>query len=386
MEANQIIQWLSADHLTIGPIALTGFALVVAGLAAFFFILWVRALRRIRWLKAELGVSGHGTEGLNAVLRAQSELSGRLQTMTDVLGTRQAELTSTLAGRLDGLTSSVGRSIMATGSQTKDSLSALGERLAVIDDAQNRIGQLASGISKLQDILGDKQSRGAFGELRMQTIVADALPANGYRMQATLSNGKRPDCLIEMPNGAPPLVIDAKFPLDAYAALTTAETPEAKQFAMSRMRRDMDVHIRAISAKYLIANETLDTALMFVPSETVFALLGERFPDIVQKAFRAKVVIVSPTLLMLSVQVIQNLLKDARVREEAGRIQKETQLLAEDIARLDERVNALKTHFGRSARDIDQILVSTEKIVRRVDRIGEMPLQDEAIAGKDAAE
>ncbi|MEN3791540.1 DNA recombination protein RmuC [Fulvimarina sp. MAC3] len=386
MEANQIIQWLAADHFTVGPIALSGISLVFAGLAALLFLLWTKALRRVRWFRAALDSSGHGPDGLNAMLRAQSELSGRLQTMTDVLGARQAELTTTLAGRLDGLTNSVGRSIMATGSQTNDSLSALGERLAVIDDAQNRIGQLASGIAKLQDILGDKQSRGAFGELRMQTIVADALPANGYRMQATLSNGKRPDCLIEMPNGAPPLVIDAKFPLDAYAALSAAETPEAKQFAMSRMRRDMDVHIRAISAKYLIPNETLDTALMFVPSETVFALLGERFPDIVQKAFRARVVIVSPTLLMLSVQVIQNLLKDARVREEAGRIQKETQFLAEDIARLEERVSALKTHFGRSARDIDQILVSTEKIVRRVDRIGDLPLHDEATQRKDAAE
>lgn len=386
MEPNQIIDWLSADHLMVGPVSLSGLALCLAGLAALFIVLWIRALRRVRWLKREIGSSDYGAGGINAVLRSQSELAGRLQTMADVLGSRQAELTSTLAGRFDGLTNSVGRSIMATGSQTNESLSALGERLAVIDQAQNRIGQLASGISKLQDILGDKQSRGAFGELRMQTIVADALPANGYRLQATLSNGKRPDCLIEMPNAAPPLVVDAKFPLDAYAALTAAETPEAKQFAMSRMRRDMDVHIRAISTKYLIANETLDTALMFVPSETVFALLGEQFPDIVQKAFRAKVIIVSPTLLMLSVQVIQNLLKDARVREEAGRIQRETQLLADDIARLDERVNALKTHFGQSARDIDQILVSTAKIVRRVDRIGELPLREDTKGRKDVAE
>ncbi|WP_244404133.1 DNA recombination protein RmuC [Fulvimarina pelagi] len=380
------MEWLATDHLAIGPIDFSGIALIVAGSAVLFAVLWLRALRRIWWLMSRIDVSAGGAEGLDAVLRAQSELAGRLQTMTEVLGSRQAELTSTLAGRLDGLTSSVGRSIMATGSETKDTLSALGERLAIIDDAQNRIGQLASGISKLQDILGDKQSRGAFGELRMQTIVADALPANGYRMQATLSNGKRPDCLIEMPNGAPPLVVDAKFPLDAYAALSAAETPEAKQFAMSRMRRDMDVHIRAVSAKYLIPNETLDTALMFVPSETIFALLGESFPDIIQKAFRARVVIVSPTLLMLSIQVIQNLLKDARVREEASRIQRETQHLGEEIARLNDRVSALKNHFGRSARDIDQILISTEKIVRRVDRIGELPCQEDFSGSRTAAE
>ncbi|MDY8110424.1 DNA recombination protein RmuC [Fulvimarina sp. 2208YS6-2-32] len=377
MDWDRITLWLADDHVALAGIPVSGLAVVLGASALLFFGLWRRSRGQTRRLRTRLDEAGGAGPGVEAVLKAQAELAGRLQTMTDVLGSRQSELASTLSGRFDGLSHTVGRSIMATTSQTKDSLSALGERLAVIDEAQNRIGELASGISKLQDVLGDKQSRGAFGELRMQTIIADALPASGYRMQAALSNGKRPDCLIQMPNGSPPLVIDSKFPLDAYAAMASAKTPEQKQFAASRMRRDMDVHIRAIASKYLIAGETLDTALMFVPSETIFAFLGERFPDIVQKAFRARVVIVSPTLLMLSVQVIQNLLKDARVREEAGRIQAETRHLAEDIARLDERVGALRNHFGQSARDIDQILITTAKITRRAETISDLPLRDE---------
>ncbi|WP_245413725.1 DNA recombination protein RmuC [Fulvimarina endophytica] len=310
---------------------------------------------------------------MSSVLKAQAELAGRLQSMAEIIGSRQAELTSTLAGRFDGLSNAVGRQLVSTSSETRETLSALGERLAVIDQAQNRIGELASGITQLQHVLGDKQTRGAFGELRMQTIVSDALPANGYRMQATLSNGKRPDCLIMMPNGAFPLAIDAKFPLDAYAALASAQTKEARVSAGNRLRRDMDVHIRAIATKYLIPGETLDTAIMFVPSEAVFAFLGEHFPDIIQKAYRSRVVIVSPTLLMLSVQVIQNLLKDAKVREEAVRIQQETRLLGEEIQRLGERVDALKTHFGQSQRDVDQILSSTSRILKRAERIDELP-------------
>jgi len=224
-------------------------------------------------------------------------------------------------------------------------------------------------VVQLQAILSNKQTRGAFGQARMEAIVADGLPMGGYEFQTTLSNGNRPDCLIHMPNGAPALAIDAKFPLEAWNAIRAAEGAEAQKMAAQAFRRDLEVHIRDISEKYLIQGETQDTAFMFVPSESVFAEIHEHFEAIVHRAHRARIVIVSPSLLMLSIQVIQAILKDARMREQAHLIQGEVVRLMEDVARVDERVRKLQTHFGQAARDIDDILISTAKVTRRGEKI-----------------
>ncbi|MBB4002724.1 DNA recombination protein RmuC [Aurantimonas endophytica] len=352
--------------------------IALAGIALLFFFLWRRAARLAGRAGEAAEREAEAADRLDAVLKSQAEITGRMQTMAEIFGARQADLTRTLAERFDGLTSRVGQSILQTTHDTKASLTALAERLAVIDRAQGEIRGLAGEVVRLQDILANKQSRGAFGEGRMQAIVADALPSAAYSFQATLSNGKRVDCLIRMPNGAPSLAIDAKFPLEAFSALREAGTDDARAFAASRMRRDMDVHVKAIAEKYLIPGETQDTAFLFVPSEAVFADLHEHFEDVVQKAHRAQVVIVSPSLLLLSIQVVQAILKDSRMRAEAGRIQQEVRLLAEDLARLDARVTALKGHFGQAGRDIDQILVSTDKLMRRGERIEAVGLGDEA--------
>jgi DNA recombination protein RmuC len=237
---------------------------------------------------------------------------------------------------------------------------------------------------QLQQILSNKQTRGAFGQSRMEAIVADGLPMGAYTFQATLSNGSRPDCLIRMPNGAPDLVIDAKFPLEAWNAIRTAaegESPEAAKTAAQSFRRDVEVHVRAIADKYLIAGETQDTAFMFVPSESIFAEIHENFEALVQRAHRARVVIVSPSLLMLSIQVVQAVMKDARMREQAHLIQHEVIRLMEDVGRLDERVRKLQVHFMQANRDIDQILTSSEKVTKRGARIEGMEF---AIAGDGA--
>ncbi|MEC5292066.1 DNA recombination protein RmuC [Aurantimonas sp. C2-6-R+9] len=370
MDSDALAALLTTPIITIGSHAVPVFALVLAGLLLLLLILWLRARRAAREaLELVESREAESSDRLDAVLKSQSEITGRMQTMAEIFGARQADLTRTLAERFDGLTSRVGQSIIQTTTTTNASLSALSERLAVIDRAQGEIRNLAGEVVRLQDILANKQTRGAFGEGRMQAIVADALPSAAYSFQATLSNGKRPDCLINMPNGAPSLAIDAKFPLEAYSALRDAESDDARDFAASRLRRDMDVHVKAIAGKYLIPGETQDTAFLFVPSETIFAELHERFEDVVQKAYRARVVIVSPSLLLLSIQVVQAILKDARMRAEAGRIQQEVRHLTEDLTRLDARVAALKTHFGQAGRDVDQILVSTEKLIRRGERI-----------------
>ena len=203
----------------------------------------------------------------------------------------------------------------------------------------------------------------------MEAIVADGLPPNAYEFQATLSNGSRPDCLVKMPNDTPALVVDAKFPLEAWNAIRAADGPEARKGAAQAFRRDIEVHIRDIADKYLIQGETQDTAFMFVPSESVFAEIHEGFEALVQRAHRARIVIVSPSLLMLSIQVIQSILKDARMREQAHLIQGEVVRLMEDVSRLDERVRKLQGHFGQASKDIDDILVSSAKVAKRGQKI-----------------
>lgn len=303
------------------------------------------------------------------ILRAQAEMQGRMGAIAEVFGSRQAELTQVIGQRLDAMTGRIGQTMADQTKSTHESLAKLQERLAVIDTAQNNIQSLAGQVVQLQSILSNKQTRGAFGQSRMETIIGDGLPFGAYEFQATLSNGTRPDCLVRMPNGGPSLAIDAKFPLEAWNAIRAAEGVEARKLAAQAFRRDIEVHIRDIADKYLIPGETQDTAFMFVPSESVFAEVHENFEAIVQRALRARVVMVSPSLLMLSIQVIQALLRDARMREQAHRIQIEVVKMLEDVARLDERVRKLQAHFGQASKDIEDILVSSTKVSRRGQKI-----------------
>jgi DNA recombination protein RmuC len=304
-----------------------------------------------------------------ALLRSQAEMQGRLATMAEVFGSRQAELNQAIGQRLDGMSQRVTATIGEQTRSTHENLRRLQERLAVIDAAQTNIQTLAKDVVGLQAILSNKQTRGAFGQARMETIIADGLPMGAYAFQATLSNGSRPDCTVRMPNGTPPLVIDAKFPLEAWNAIRSAASPEHGKIAAQQFRRDLELHIRDISEKYLIPGETQDTAFLFVPSESIFAEIHENFEAIVQKAQRARIVIVSPSLLMLSIQVIQAVLKDQRMREQAHVIQSEVAHLMDDLSRLDERVRKLQGHFAMAQKDVDMIVTSADKLARRGERI-----------------
>lgn len=325
---------------------------------------------------------------LAEITRAQAEMQGRMGTIAEVFGSRQAELNKAIGERLDGMTSRLGQSITEQTKSTHENLAKLQERLAVIDTAQSNIQSLAGQVVQLQHILSNKQTRGAFGQARMEAIVADGLPNGAYEFQTTLSNGSRPDCTIRMPNGAPDLVIDAKFPLEAWNAIRAAveaENADAQKHAAQNFRRDVEVHLKAIADKYLIQGETQDTAFMFVPSESIFAEIHENFEALVQKAHRARIVIVSPSLLMLSIQVIQAVLKDARMREQAHLIQGEVVRLMDDLGRLDDRVRKLQTHFGQANRDIDLILTSTEKLTKRGEKIEALELDSPQIEDKAEA-
>lgn len=308
------------------------------------------------------------------ILRAQTEMQGRVAAMAEVFGSRQHELNQAINQRIDGMTHRLGQTMTEQTRQTQENLRRLQERLVAIDTAQNNIQMLAKDVVGLQAILSNKQTRGAFGQSRMETIVADGLPMGAYEFQATLSNGSRPDCLVRMPNGQPSLVIDAKFPLEAWNAIRDAGA-EGVKVAGQQFRRDIEVHIRDIADKYLIRGETQDTAFMFVPSESIFAEIHENFEGVVQKAHRARIVIVSPSLLMLSIQVIQSVLRDQRMREQAHLIQGEVVRLMEDLTRLDDRVQKLQGHFAAAQRDVEQIVTSSSKLAKRGQKIEAMEFE-----------
>jgi len=313
---------------------------------------------------------------LNDMLRAQAESSGRVDAMAQALAGRQADMARAVNERLDSVTHRVGQSMETTTRNTMDSLRQLHERLGIIDNAHKNLTDLTTQVTTLRDVLANKQSRGAFGQARMEAIVQDGMPAGSYEFQFTLSSGKRPDCVVFLPDQRP-LCIDAKFPLEAMTALHDARTDEEKKFACQRLRNDVMKHVNDIAEKYLIPGETQDTALMFVPSESVYAEIHDGFDDVVQKAYRARVVLVSPSLLMLAIQVMQQILKDARIRDAADQIRNEVMHLGDDLGRLRERVVKLGKHFGDVNEDVRQILISADKIEKRAGRIEELDFSKE---------
>jgi DNA recombination protein RmuC len=309
--------------------------------------------------------------------RVQADTAGRLQAMAETLSGRQAELARVLAERLDAVTHRVGQSMETTTRHTVASLQSLHERLAVIDNAQKNLTELTTQVTSLREVLANKQARGAFGQGRMEAIIRDGLPKGAFEFQFTLSNNKRPDCAIFLPGDTRPIVVDAKFPLEAISALRAARTDDERKQAAARLRQDMARHIDDISQRYLIPGETQDVALLFVPSESVYAELHEGFDDVIQRAYRAQVVVVSPSLLMLAIQVMQQILKDARMRDAAHEIRTEVGRLMDDVGRLRDRVIKLQQHFGQLGEDVAQVLVSADKITKRGGRIETLEFDDE---------
>ena len=310
---------------------------------------------------------------MTELARAQSDAAARLEALIGMLAKGQSQLAHTVNERLDSVSHRLGDSLEKTKQSTADNLQRLNERLVVIDSAQKNITELATQVTSLQAVLSNKQSRGAFGQGRMEAIVQDGLPKGTYEFQHTLSNRTRPDCCVFMPD-CRHLVIDAKFPLEAITAYRDATTEDGRKAASQRLRADIGKHIADIAAKYLIPGETQELAFLFVPSESVYADLHEDFDDIVQRAFRAKVVIVSPSLLMLAIQLVRQSQKDARMREAADQIRDEVGRLMKDVGLLGDRVRRLQTHFGQSTEDIRQAVISIEKIESRGERIAQVEL------------
>ena len=306
-----------------------------------------------------------------------AELQGSLRTVAEQTIDSQAHLSRALEERLDQVGHRLGVSLSDQTQRTGQSLSQLHERLAVIDAAQKNLSALSSEMVSLKDILANKQARGAYGQGRMEAIVRDGLQSSAYSFQSTLSNGTRPDCLIKLPDSELRLVIDAKFPLEAFNALKEAKGEAGTRAAETRLKSDVLKHVKDIAEKYLIAGETHETAIMFVPSEAIYADLHERFEDVIQKSHRMRVIVASPNILMLLIQTMQAIFKDLAVREQAGLIKIEVARLLEDVSRLRERVGDLQKHFGAASSDLEKLGISSDKIVKRALRIESLDLTED---------
>lgn len=311
------------------------------------------------WLLQRVQALGDGQERLSGGLAHVSEAQTQAQTaMLQLMEARLAEVQARMTESLQG-----------TAVRTARSLGDLHQRLETIDKAQAKIEKLSGEVLGLQDILSNKQTRGAFGEIQLHDIVLKALPSDSYTMQATLSNGRRADCLIHLPKPPGPIVVDSKFPLEGYEALRAAKTPAQQQEAQRLMRASVRSHLRAIAERYILEGETADGALMFLPSEAVYAELHANFPDLVREGFALKVWIVSPTTCMAVLNTMRAVLKDARMREQAGAIRKELAALHSDVDRLGTRVGNLDRHFQMAARDVEEIKISAEKAGKRARRL-----------------
>jgi len=298
----------------------------------------------------------------------QTALAERLQVQERVLMTALDE-------RLASLSHRVSDRLQESTTQTGLTLADLRERLATIDAAQKTITDLSSQVVDLQNVLSNKQARGAFGEIQLQDIVQSALPAAHYEFQAPLGDGKRVDCLLKLPNPPGSIAVDAKFPLEAYRALRDARDEAMTTIAKRDFTLAIRNHMKAIAEKYIVPGETAESALMFLPSEAVYAELHANFPGLVEEAARLRVWIVSPTTLMATLTTIRAVLKDVRMREQAHILQAKIGDLVKDVDRLDDRVGQLQKHYDQGSEDLRKIRISTEKIVKRGGEIAELELE-----------
>ena len=323
-----------------------------------------------------LGEAAYGGAALESLTREQRELAGRVSQLAESTAEAQTRLSKTLEDRLDKVSERMGASLEQTATKAAKTMTELQSRLAIIDEAQKNITELSGQVVGLQDILANKQARGTFGEVQLNDLVRNALPPSAYEFQATLANGRRADCLIRLPNPPGPIVVDAKFPLESYRALRDAGDEAARVAAARAFTQDIQKHVNDIAERYILPGETAESALMFLPSEAVYAELHASFPNVVERSYRSRVWIVSPTTLMATLNTVRAVLKDARMREQAGLIQKEVFGLLQDVRRLDDRIGKLQRHFDQAADDIRQARISTEKITRKAERIDEARLAD----------
>lgn len=318
--------------------------------------------------------AGRGQAEVAAQLRRMAEQQDSIR---DSFHTRLQDQERAISERLEGVSRRVGASLETSTEKTGESLQQIRERLAVMDQAQKKITDLSQQMVGLENILANKQARGAFGEIQLHGLVESIMPPGAFAFQATLANGKRADCLLKLPNPPGPIAIDAKFPLESWQRLQKAADERERTEAARGFSADVLKHVRDIREKYIVPGETGDAALMFLPSESVYAELHANHANAVEQSFREKVYIVSPTTLWATLNTVRAVFRDVRMREQAHLIQKEVETMMADVGRLDDRVGKLASHFDQARRDIDQIQTSARKIASRGEKISELDLEED---------
>jgi DNA recombination protein RmuC len=352
--------------------------IIGAGLIVLLLLLLsLRAVSRLTKVAEPLSYQMNALgQRVQALGEGQERLAGGLHHVSEAQAKQQTSMLQLMEKRLADVQLQMNENLQGSARRTARSLGELQQRLTAIDKAQENITKLSGDVLSLQDILSNKQTRGAFGEIQLNDIVSKALPSDSYTLQATLSNGRRADCLIHLPNPPGPIVIDSKFPLEPYEALRNANTDWELNEATRQLRTAVKNHIKDISEKYIIEGETADGALMFLPSEAVYAELHANFSELVREGFSARVWIVSPTTCMATLNTMRAILKDARMREQAGAIRRELGLLYQDVDRLGTRVENLDRHFTQAAKDITEIKISADKAGKRARRLDNFDFEE----------
>lgn len=307
-------------------------------------------------------------EDLEKLKEGQLKLVGIIENLVNNQNSGNANILANMEGRLSEVQKQIFESLSGSATKTAKSLGALQERLSAIDKAQANLEKLSGNVLGLQDILSNKQTRGVFGEIQLKDIVSKALPPNTYDFQVLLNNGKRVDCMIYLPNPTGPIAIDSKFPLDSYDNLRICKNEFEKKKAIQDFKKSIRFHINSIAEKYIIEGETADGAIMFLPSEAIYAELHANFSDIVREGFSKRVWIVSPTTCMATLNTIRGVLKDATLKENSSKIRENLNHLFKDVSRLGDRINNLDKHFSLASKDLDEVKVSAKKVVSRADK------------------
>jgi DNA recombination protein RmuC len=305
----------------------------------------------------------------------RQELSKSLEATTEQLTKRIESLTESTDKRLKEISGEVERRLAEGFDKTTKTFNDIVKRLALIDDAQKKITELSNNVVSLQEVLADKRTRGAFGEVQLNALIRNVLPEQHFSLQHTLSNGKIADCVVFLPAPTGNIVIDSKFPLESYRTMTDNDADSMVRITAERQfKQDIKKHINDISAKYLIEHETSDGAVMFIPAEAVFAQIHAHHPDLVEYANKQRVWLTSPTTLMAILTTARSVLKDDATRQQIHLIQEHLSYLADDFNRFRTRFNNLAKHIDQAASDVKQIHTSANKISHRFEKIEQVEL------------
>lgn len=309
----------------------------------------------------------------------REQISHSFNNHADSLTKHLQTLTTEIRNNLNALTQQVNTRLTEGFEKTSSTFIDIVKRLTIIDEAQKKITELSQHVVSLQDILVDKRARGAFGEIQLSSLIANVMPQTNYSLQYTLSNQKRADCILFLPEPTGNLVIDAKFPLETYQKLHNNNEVLNRKHLEQQFRQDLQKHIKDIAEKYIVPNETADGAIMFIPAESIFAEIHANYPDIISMSQKMKVWIVSPSTLMAVLTTARAVIKDDATRKQIHIIQKHLKALADDFKRFELRMDKLNKHIDLAHQDVNEVNTSAKKISQRFQKIESVQLEEENI-------